>query len=259
MKSAEMDLAVGLAKEAGEIMRKNFSLNMIKEWKEDHSPVTATDLEINDLVLKEIKAKYPDHSILSEEGNDFSEAHDYVWICDPVDGTHNFGHGIPTFSFALALTHQGARVLSVVYDPMLDRLFTAEKGKGAALNGSAIRVSEGPVLKRTVMGLGKMTGVRNFMPVMDALRPHGVRTVTGLSIHYMCMLVAAGEFSAAFFGGTSPHDISASALLVEEAGGRATDLFGKMPERYDREMDGMLVSNGVVHDELLAIMDTVGV
>ena len=250
-----MALAERLAKEAGEIMRKNFSLAMTKEWKEDHSPVTATDLEINDLALKEIKKEYPGHSILSEEGSDFSEEHEYVWICDPVDGTHNFSHGIPTFAFALALTHKGAPILSVVYDPMLDRLFTAEKGKGAMLNGSAIHVSEGPVIKRTVIGLGKLTSVRDLRPTMDVLREHGGRLVTGLSIHYMCALVAAGEFSAAFFGGTSPHDITASALLVEEAGGRMTDLFGKVPERFDREIEGMLVSNASTHDELIAIMD----
>lgn len=252
-----MDLALSLAKSAGEVMRKNFALSMKKEWKADHTPVTETDLVINDMVLKEVKAKYPDHSILAEEGDDFSAEHDYVWICDPVDGTHNFSHGIPTFAFALALTHKGSSVLSVVYDPMLDRMFTAEKGTGAQLNGRAIRVSESPVLKRTVIGLGKLTGVRDLRPTMDALRAHESRLVTGLSIHYMCALVAAGEFAASFFGGTSPHDITASALLVEEAGGRATDLFGKTPERYDREIEGQLFSNGSVHEELVAIMDRV--
>ncbi len=258
MKSAEMDLAQALAKAAGEIMRKNFTLNMKKEWKADKTPVTQTDLDINALVLKEIKAKYPDHSILAEEGDDFSADHEHVWICDPVDGTHNFSHGIPTATFALALTKNGESVLSAVYDPFLDRLFTAERGKGAMLNGAPMHVSRGAELKHTVIGMGKMTGVRDLIATMSALRPHGPRIITGLSIHYMCALVAAGEFSATFFGGDLPHDITASALLVEEAGGRATDLFGKPSERMDREQKGLLVSNGVVHDALLGIMESAG-
>src|ERR1043166_9366307 len=98
--SEELAVALALAEKAGRIMRKNFGLAMQKEWKDHRSPVTETDLKINALVLKAIKSQFPDHSILSEEGDDFSEAHDYVWICDPVDGTHNFSHGVPTATFA---------------------------------------------------------------------------------------------------------------------------------------------------------------
>lgn len=256
-KSPYMDTAIALAKSAGEVMRKNFGLNMKKEWKADHTPVTQTDLDINEMVLKEIKTKYLDHSILAEEGDDFSSESEYVWICDPVDGTHNFAHGIPTATFALALTHNGEAVLSIVYDPFLDRLFSAEKGKGAFLNDEPIRVAENPALKNTVIGMGKLTGVRNLMALMEELRKHGPRIISGLSIHYLCALVAAGELSATFFGGTSPHDISASALLVSEAGGKSSDLFGKQPERYDREIQGLLVTNGMVHDDLIAMMDKV--
>jgi myo-inositol-1(or 4)-monophosphatase len=257
MHSAEMDLAQSLATSAGEIMRKNFTLGMKKEWKEVRSPVTETDLAINELVLTEIKRAYPDHSILSEEGSDHDESHEHVWICDPVDGTHNFAHGIPTATFALALTHNGAPVLTVVYDPFLDRMFAAELGRGATLNDEAIHVSASATLKKTLIGMGKMKDVRNLIPVYEAVRESGAQIITGLSTHYLCALVAAGEFSASFFGGRSPHDIAASALLVAEAGGRASDIFGNPAQRYDREWDGLLASNGSVHAELLAIMDRV--
>ena len=251
-----VDLAVELANKAGTIMRKNFTLNMQKEWKDGlRSPVTATDLEINDLVLKEIKRHYPSHSILAEEGDDFSEASEYVWICDPVDGTHNFSHGIPTAAFALALTHLGQPILSVVLDPFMERLFTAEKGKGAHLHGARIHVNKNATLKKTIIGAGKTKKLRNLFPFMDAAYSHGVSFITGLSIHYMCALVAAGEFSAALFGGPSAHDITAGKLLVEEAGGKATDIFGGMPERFDRDMEGQLVSNGILHGELLRLLD----
>ena len=225
---------------------------MKKEWKADHSPVTETDHAINAIVLKEIQRKFPKHSILSEEGNAVKES-EYVWICDPVDGTHNFAHGIPTVTFALALIKSGVPIVSVINDPFMNRLFTAEKGKGAYLNGKRIHVSNDPLIKRTMIGMGKMNEVRNLIPVFERARHYGARIVTGLSIHYMCMLVACGEFSAAFFGGASPHDISASALLVSEAGGKATDLFGKVPKYYEKEMDGQIVSNGRVHDELMTL------
>ncbi len=255
-KSAYLATAISLAKEAGEIMRKNFTLNMQKEWKADHTAVTETDLAINELVLKKLKEKYPDHSILSEEGDDFSHESEYVWVCDPLDGTHNFSHGVPTSTFALALTHQGTPILGVIYDPFLDRMFYAEQGKGAYLNGSPIHVSESPLLKRTVIGLGKWDGVRNLFPVAEELRNHGVRLVTGLSIHYMSALVAAGEFAATFFSSTAPHDTAAAKILVEEAGGKVTNLFGGS-SRYDRDVEGQLTSNGILHEELLAIMDRV--
>jgi myo-inositol-1(or 4)-monophosphatase len=255
--SSHMRTAVELAEKAGRIMRKNFGLAMKKEWKDHRSPVTETDLAINDLVLKTIKKRFPEHSILSEEGDDFSESSEYVWVCDPVDGTHNFSHGVPTATFALALVHNGQPVLSVIYDAFLKRMFTAEKGKGAYLNGHRIHVNKNAGLKKTVIGAGKTKKIRNLFHFMDHAYDFGVSFITGLSIHYMCALVAAGEFSAALFGGTSAHDMVAGKLLIEEAGGRASDLFGAIPARFDRDMDGQLVSNGILHDELLSILDDV--
>ncbi len=258
---SHIDVALDLAKRAGVVMRKNFTANMKKEWKADNSPVTETDLLISDMVIETLKEAYPEHSILSEEDEeqkDFSRDSEYVWICDPVDGTHNFSHGIPTATFALALTEKGEPLISVIYDPFQDRLFSAEKGKGASLNGKSIKVSTTPLLKNTLVGMGKMKDVRNLYPVMENIsREYSAKIITGLSIHYMSALVAAGEFSAAFFGGTGPHDMTAGKLLVEEAGGKATDLFGATPDRYDREMQGQLCTNGLVHEEMIAIMDRV--
>ena len=219
------------------------------------TPVTEADLEINDLVLKRIKKEFPDHSILSEEGDDFSEESEYVWICDPIDGTHNFSHGMPTATFALALVQNGEPLLSVILDPFLERTFSAEKDKGAYLNGHPIHVNKNTGLKKSLIGCGKTKAIRNLYPFMDAAYSRGVSFIAGLSIHYMCALVAAGEFSAALFGGNSAHDMVAAKLLVEEAGGRATDIFGSIPPRFDRDMDGQIVSNGLLHDEILQILD----
>jgi myo-inositol-1(or 4)-monophosphatase len=107
MNNEYKDFAIKIAYEAGVIMRNNFTLSMKKEWKHDHTPVTATDIEINALVLQKIKETYPEHDVLSEEGDSDYSGSEYVWICDPVDGTHNFSHGIPTSTFVLALTFKG--------------------------------------------------------------------------------------------------------------------------------------------------------
>ena len=146
-------------------------------------------------------------------------------------------------------------MLGVIYDPFLDRLYSAEKGKGAFMNGKAIHVSKNPVMKDNLIGIGKMKKVRNLFPVMEAGYGHGVSFITGLSIHYMSALVASGEFAASIFGGTSPHDMAAAKILVEEAGGKVTDLAGAIPKRYDRDIEGQLCSNGILHDELLALLE----
>lgn len=252
--SAYMATALELSEKAGKIMRKNFTLNMKKEWKDERSPITETDLAINELILKEIKKRYPGHSILSEEGSDHDESHEYVWICDPVDGTHNFSHGLPTATFALALLRGGQPLLSVILDPFEERTYSAEKGEGAFLNGSPIRVATSSSVRKTLIGIGKSRDIKNLFPVMDALYQKGVSMITGLSIHYLSSLVASGEFSASIFGGTSAHDMTPGKLLVEEAGGRASDLYGAVPNDFSKTMAGQVCSNGLVHEEILATL-----
>jgi fructose-1,6-bisphosphatase/inositol monophosphatase family enzyme len=146
------EFATGLAREAGAIMKQNFALGMAKEWKEDNSPLTITDQTINTLVLSKLRAEYPEHSIVSEEGSELTDF-EYTWVCDPVDGTMPFSHGYPTFCFSLALTHNGESILGVVYDPMCDRMFTAVQGKGAYMNGTKISVSpEEALSKKSILG-----------------------------------------------------------------------------------------------------------
>lgn len=247
------NFAIELAYKAGVIMRENFTLSMKKEWKHDHTPVTATDLEINELVLNKIKESFPEHDILSEEGNEIHSGSEYVWICDPVDGTHNFSHGIPTSTFVLALTYKGMPIVAVIYDPFLDRMFSAEKGNGAMVNGKPIFVCESKSIHKTVVGLGKWNDYINLFPVGHEINKRSARLVTGLSVNYMGALVAVGEMSAVLFGGTSAYDNVAVKLIVEEAGGKVTNLFGDV-ENYSKEVKGQLASNGLVHDEILEII-----
>ena len=256
MNESYLDIALDLSKKAGTVMRNNFAAGMKKEWKDERSPVTATDLAINAMILTEIKSNFPGHSILAEEESDHDESHEYVWICDPVDGTHNFSHGLPTATFALALLHKGQPILGVILDPFEDRTYWAEKGKGAFLNGHPIHVSSSTSVKKTLIGLGKTRVLKNLFPVMDALYQKGVSMITGLSIHYMTALVASGEFSATIFGSSSPHDITPGKIIIEEAGGKASDIFGTTPTNFADEMAGQVCSNGLVHDEILETLKT---
>ena len=248
------EFALDLARDAGAIMKQNFIMGMKKEWKSDSTPLTETDTKIHNLVADAIARAYPYHSLMSEESDEESKETEYTWICDPVDGTHNFSHGIPTATFVLALVKAGEPILAVINDPFMDRLYYAEKGKGAFMNDKSIHVSDSSSVKKTVIGIGKWyDGVVNLFPIAEELRNRNVRLVAGLSIDYFGALVAAGELSACIFGGKGAHDTVAIKLLVEEAGGRATDLFGENT-RYDHEVAGQVASNGAVHDEILSII-----
>ncbi len=246
--------ALELAKEAGRIIKTNFSLGMKKEWKADNTPLTETDLKINQLVIDSVKKEFPGHSIIAEEGSDFSEKSEYVWVCDPVDGTIPFSHGIPTCVFSLALVRKGKSILGVIYDPFLDRMFFAEKNKGAFLNGEKISVSRAISLQNTLVGVESWKDDKaNILKAAEIVLNKGAKITSLNSIVYMDMLVANGEFAATLFPGTKPHDSAATKIVVEEAGGKVTDLYGN-EQRYDRDIKGHIASNGILHQELVDIV-----
>lgn len=248
------DFAIGIAKEAGATMLRDFSIGMKKEWKDDNTPVTTTDLEINALVLQRIKARYPEHSTIAEEGSDFSEASEYVWVCDPVDGTIPFSHGVPTSVFSLALVRNGESVLGVVYDPFMDRMYVAEKGGGAYLNDKKISVSPLAVFENAITGIDwSERSPVDLLALVGALKKEKARVMNLGSIINMGALVAAGEFCAIVYPNNKVHDAATIKIIVEEAGGTVTDLWGA-DQRYDRPTNGIVASNGVLHDKILALI-----
>jgi len=243
-----------LAKEAGKIIAANFSLGMKKEWKADNTPLTQTDLKINQLVIDSVKKEFPGHSIIAEEGSDFSDKSEYVWVCDPVDGTIPFSHGIPTCVFSLALVRKGESILGVVYDPFLQRMFFAEKSKGATMNGAKISVSRATSLQNALVGFVWWKSEKmNLSKTDEILSDRGAILIDVKSIVYMDMLVANGELAATLFPGTKPHDTAATKIVVEEAGGKVTDIYGN-EQRYDRDIKGHIASNGILHEELVRIV-----
>ncbi len=235
--------ALKIAKQAGKNIRDNFALGMAKQYKSDYSPVTVTDLKNNKLVIDQVAKHFPGHSVLGEEASNIIKGSRQTWVCDPVDGTVPFSHGIPTCVFSLALVDDGRPILGVIYDPFMDRMFFAEKGKGAFLNGGKIKVNKSN-MDRAVVGWSNKgtTEMRKQFP--------NVPVVTLWSICYEGILVASGELNACFYDHINAHDIAALKIIVEEAGGKVTDKFGR-EQRYDGRINGALVSNGVAHNELL--------
>lgn len=248
------EFALDIAKQAGKVIKQNFTLGMKKEWKGIGNPVTATDKEINRLVIDQVKANYPDHDVLGEEESSLENKSKMLWVCDPVDGTIPFSHGVPICTFSLALVDDGEPILGVTYDPFEDRMFFAEKGNGATMNGNKISVSDSDSIEGRLIDVETWREAKYFFPDLFGLLERADATPTRFaSLVYPCSLVAIGEYISAIFGGNTAHDIAAIKVIVEEAGGKVTDLFGN-EQRYDRDIKGAIVSNGKVHDQLVELV-----
>lgn len=250
-KSKELEVAVRAALEAGKILEKYFETEILKEFKEDNTPVTIADKESEEIIKKIISQAFPTHSILGEETGMSGEKSDYVWHIDPIDGTRNFANGIPLFAVSIALVYQNDLIMGVVYNPATDSIFYAEKGKGAYLNDKRIYVSKDE-RKRSIITLA--SGAKDFdrrlvlvlfhdlaYQVVNSTRKLGC---TALDLAY----VARGGIEATIQLGFLTYDFAAGTLLVQEAGGRITKLDGspwKFPENY------FVASNGVFHDTLV--------
>lgn len=233
-------------------MRSNFSLGTKKEWKEDQSPVTVTDTAINEFVIEAIREAYPDHAVIGEEESwGDPKAVDWVWVCDPVDGTIPFSHGYPTFAFSLGLAYKGESVLGVIYDPILDRLVVGRKGNGTSLNGESIRVGDYVGIQHGTFGLEGPNAVKLRTQIHD-LHGHGP------SLHsfvYEGMLVALGEFAGAIYAHEKPWDACALDIVIREAGGVATNLRGE-PNAYNGYIDGFVcAASPGLHAQLLQLIN----
>jgi fructose-1,6-bisphosphatase/inositol monophosphatase family enzyme len=251
----ELDFAKNLARQAGDIMLQYFSADNINTtWKKDNSPLTIADTTINQVVIDSVNATYPDYGIIGEEKS-YKTEREFLWVVDPIDGTIPYSLGIPTSTFCLALVEGGVVQLSVVYDPFQKRLYSAVRGQGAFLNGTPIKASKKTdfVHSYVIANETYVSGKKDLRPVGHALRSKGAKLLYISSFTYMAILVATGEVMVAFMAGGSPWDAAAVSLIAQEAGGRVTDLNGKS-RKYNEWGDGLLVTNGVVHDEVLEMI-----
>ena len=176
-----------------------------------------------------------------------------VWVCDPLDGTLPFTLGVPTNLFSLALVEDGVPIMGLLYDPYLDRRYEATIGGGASVNGVPLRVSQTPLHRGIISVAGAQFGFTNAADLAADVLARGIRIFAVSSICYEGALVAAGQLVGCVFPATSVWDIAALKILVEEAGGRVSDIDGNS-QRYDQPIHGAVISNGVAHDDLVDLV-----
>jgi len=251
-----------IAREAGARLREFFAQGVETEYKGDVDLVTVADRTAEKLIRSRLSEVFPDHGIYGEEGTRDRLEGEFRWYVDPLDGTTNFAHGFPQFCVSMGLeqrpsglkpTEDGTLVAGVIYDPLRDELFSAEKGKGAFLNGKPMRTSSIPRLAEALLATGFPSRKRHASPNIHfyqefTLRSHGVRRAgsAALDLAY----VAAGRLEGFWEFNLNPWDTAAGILLVEEAGGRVTDFKGR---HFRIDSHEILASNGDIHEELLAL------
>lgn len=217
--------------------------------------VTEIDRASERLIQRLLHRAEPTFGFLGEEHGERRKSTASRWIVDPLDGTNNFVHGLPLFGVSIALEHQGRIVVGVISDPMRQELFVSMRGLGAFLNGRRIRVSTTKRLARSLLSTGFSSNfLKHDQPYLGWFlaaqrRSHGVRRLgtTVLSL----AAVACGRLEGFYERDLWPWDMAAGMLLVQEAGGRITDLEGRSPALTQGQL---VASNAAIHRELLALL-----
>ncbi len=240
-----------LAREAGALLMTHFRRRVEIEYKGDVDLVTIADRESEALITSRIRARWPGHDIMAEEGTRTATGSDYLWYIDPLDGTTNFAHTFPVFCVSLALQYRGQCIAGVLYDPTRDELFAAEKGGGAFLNQRRIYVSKVSNLAECLVGTGFPSHKRHKNPNIYfyhqiTLLTHGVRRAGSAALDLAS--VACGRLDGFWEFNLNPWDTAAGVLLVEEAGGLVTDFAGGAFQIDSRQV---LATNGLVHQDFI--------
>ena len=256
-----LSTAIEAAIAAGRIHRKYFRQGIAIEKKGPIDLVTAADLEVEREFRALIAERFPSHAVLGEEqgaGAVGDTRATHRWIIDPVDGTTNFAHGIALFCVSIALEIDGRLDIGVVYDPMADELFSAERGEGARLNGRPMRVSDSDRLIDALLCTGFPYSVHvdrhAMVEVFEAFlgRARGIRRLGSAALD-LCY-VAAGRLDGFYEDGLHPWDMAAGALLVEEAGGRVSGYDNVPLDIFKRRL---ISSNGKLHDAMVGVINSV--
>ena len=250
------DLAITAAKEGGKILLDSLKLEKRVELKDSGTyavyaqHVSDVDLKSEKRINELIMSRYPEHKILAEEAGEIGQDSDYVWLIDSLDGTVQYIRHLPYFSLSIALQWRNEIVLGVVYNPCLDELFVAEKGKGAVLNDRPIHVSDMTDLNEAFIASSAFGSYRIarkekvFYKVMSSIPYVRIYGSPAIDLCY----VADGRFDARITSNTEPWDHSAGCLIVEEAGGKVTDWYGNPWSPWSTQL---LATNKSLHEKLL--------
>jgi myo-inositol-1(or 4)-monophosphatase len=248
-------IAIMAAKKAGLILKRKLGKKRRVGYKGIVNLVTEMDILAEKIIVSALQKHFPDHSILAEEQTSKKRFSPYQWIIDPLDGTTNYAHCFPIFCVSIALAKDGEPILGVVYDPTRDELFVTEKNKGARLNGRKLHVSSESNLSRSLLATGfpydiRESPINNFDHFYNfAIRAQAVRRAGSAALD-LCY-VAAGRFDGFWEMKLAPWDLAAGKLMVQEAGGMATDFFGKPLGLSGKHV---LASNGKIHKAMLRLV-----
>lgn len=250
-----IDQIAAWARGAGEILRDGYGKQHKINRKGRIDLVTEVDRQSEDYLLGLIRSHFPKDSIDAEESGIHTGAGAARWYIDPLDGTTNYAHGIPIFAVSIAYAVHGQVQLGVVYDPMRNECFCAERGKGARLNGTPLSVSDTSEFTRSLLVTGFPYETENGKDNLEhfahfTLRTQGVRRLGSAALD-LCY-VAAGRFDGYWELTLRPWDMAAGALMVEEAGGRVSRVTGE-PE-YLLPPYSILAGNPNIYEQMLAEM-----
>lgn len=242
-------IAIIAAKEAGKIILEGFGKETKYKPKGRTDIVTPTDKKSQNKIIQIIKKKFPDHAFLSEEAPKIKGKSDYLWIIDPLDGTSNHRAGITFFCVSICLSYKKNPILGVVYDPLHKEMFSAEKNKGAFLNGKKIKVSKQKSLNKSMIGadsghINRKKSVQKMGKLVDFVRGIRWQGAAALSLSY----VACGRIEAYMTANTTAWDSCAGCLIIEEAGGKTTEINGKKRTIFSKSL---LATNKSLHNKIL--------
>lgn len=247
----ELEVAKAVAKEAGVIILKYFDIDQEIEIKSDNSPVTIADKLINTLVIERLSKEFPEDGVIGEEESNTEYGMGRKWLCDPIDGTAGYIWGTPTAMFSLALVVDGKPMMGVAYDPFLDKMYFGIDGEESFCNEKKISVNnlqiKGGIM--AVSGGLKMLFESSYFPKLLDIKPRFACFSGGV---YKACLVAKGKFVGYIEVGVGAHDMAAVQVILEGAGGKITALDGSVLD-YSKPFKGVIISNKLVHDELLEI------
>lgn len=248
-------VAIKAAKEAGKIIRNAF-LNKIQiEGKGKHDVVTITDRESEKVILKTLNVYYPTHNFVAEESGSSRHKSEYTWYIDPLDGTANFITGNPYFSVSIALALRNEIILGVVFNPLLNELYFAEKGKGSFVNGKRLKISSTSKLFKAVIASSyskKEGDIKLGLKTIKKLALSSRKVVINFSPALDLCNIARGRLDALIDNGTTPEDHAAGSLILTEAGGKIQNYNTK---KWDVRKTGIIATNGKLHNSIINLIN----
>ena len=258
LSSANINVMVKACRKAAKTLIRDFGEieNLQVSIKGPGDFVTASDKKVEKILIDELQKARPNYSILSEEIGKINNDESFKWIIDPIDGTANFLHGIPHFAISIGLEHDGEIICGIIYDPIKDEMFVAEKGNGSYLNNQRIRVSSRSKLENCIIFTGgPKIGVKNrelFLKEYNNVSskvPTSIRKLGSASLDMA--YVAAGRCDGFWQRDLKYWDIAAGIILVRESGGFVTDFKG---EKGYMQNKTILATNSKINNEMIEIL-----